>query len=479
MLKCVTFPALVGCMLVGSPAARAESASELLEKGIYTEQTVGDLDAAMKIYKKIIADEKENRPFAARAQLRLGECQLKKGDKAEATKTFEDLLKRFPDQKETVAKARKHVDDRGELKLKPVPWADGEIFEMVFKLGGGMEIGTIIYSAETKKIDGKRVWLLRGRRFMLGGTNQGISRVEADQVTFRPIRSQFYLSVMGHFDADYTPDKVTIASKTRGTSRVRKVKLNKVVYDNEQGMHLFRRLPFDVGYKSSVPIFATFGGGELDLGLEVTKKEKVEVPVGEFECFRVELDIGQIFWFSTDERRYPVKIEAGGIIMELAKIQPSEPNQYHDAKLGFSLVAKPDWYFYRNPEQQKANKAVVSILDPDAIAVTTLTVRKLDDLKPDEKASARAFADTRLPEFKKGLKEFTVRANSWVPCEIANRPAVRFVADYTDTGKKMVGYGTCVLGESTGATFFVKVSAEEFEAFGKKIDPIIDGFKVK
>ena len=44
-------------MLATARYGWAESNTVLLEKGIYTEQTLGDLDEAIKIYEQIVADE--------------------------------------------------------------------------------------------------------------------------------------------------------------------------------------------------------------------------------------------------------------------------------------------------------------------------------------------------------------------------------------------------------------------------------------
>ena len=87
-------------------AARAETASVLLEKGIYTEQTVGDLDAAIKIYQQIIDDPEANGQYAAEATYRLGTCHLKKKQQAEAVKAFRALVREHPDQEQWVAKAK-------------------------------------------------------------------------------------------------------------------------------------------------------------------------------------------------------------------------------------------------------------------------------------------------------------------------------------------------------------------------------------
>jgi len=90
--------------------SRAESATDLLEKGIYTEQTGGDLDAAIKIYGQIVAKSEANRAAVAQAYFRLGECYLKKSKPTEARAAFEKLIAQFPDQSDLVAQAKKRIE---------------------------------------------------------------------------------------------------------------------------------------------------------------------------------------------------------------------------------------------------------------------------------------------------------------------------------------------------------------------------------
>ena len=98
--------AMIFCVF--SPA-RAESASVLLEKGVFAEQTRGDLDAAVKIYKRILADAEANRKHVARAQFRLGMCYRKQKRPAEAVAAFEKVVGGFPKQGKLVADARKQI----------------------------------------------------------------------------------------------------------------------------------------------------------------------------------------------------------------------------------------------------------------------------------------------------------------------------------------------------------------------------------
>jgi carboxyl-terminal processing protease len=94
-------PLILGLVLLlfGSVhAARAASAAELLEKGIYTEETKGDLKAALQIYRQLAEDPRADRSLVAQAQLRLGLCQLKLGNKPQAISALDRLTQEFPDK---------------------------------------------------------------------------------------------------------------------------------------------------------------------------------------------------------------------------------------------------------------------------------------------------------------------------------------------------------------------------------------------
>ena len=84
----------------------AESVGDRLHKGIYQEETVGDLQKAITIYRQIVTDERANRPHVAQAKFRLGICYLKKGDKRQAIETLEKLIVEFPGQPNVIEQAR-------------------------------------------------------------------------------------------------------------------------------------------------------------------------------------------------------------------------------------------------------------------------------------------------------------------------------------------------------------------------------------
>ena len=76
-MKCLAKVVLVLLPLV--TAGFGQSVAELLEKGIYTQETIGNLDGAIQIYRQILKSAPKQREYAAQAQYRLTECLLGKG----------------------------------------------------------------------------------------------------------------------------------------------------------------------------------------------------------------------------------------------------------------------------------------------------------------------------------------------------------------------------------------------------------------
>ena len=153
-LACLCWLSLL--TLARAVPAAAASPSELLQQAIYTEETVGNLDEAMKLYEQVIADGKAGEEAAAQAQYRLALCYEKKGRDAEAKAAFETLIENYPNAKDLVAEARKHLPSK-ELKLLPTPWVVGERAQFDMKMPTGLPIGTMIYMVDAAKHDGKDV----------------------------------------------------------------------------------------------------------------------------------------------------------------------------------------------------------------------------------------------------------------------------------------------------------------------------------
>jgi hypothetical protein len=259
-----------------------------------------------------------------------------------------------------------------------------------------------------------------------------------------------------------------------------------VVYDNEEVIQLMRRLPLASDYKTTLRIFSGLGGGNI-IGLEakVTGQEKVEVPAGSFDCFKVELSIvRQTFWYSTDAHHYLVKFEGGGVIGALAAVtqhKAGEPLQYRDPAFGFSLAAPADWMFHRADAKDDKEKARVVVLDPDGIASSIVSVGSRKALWPEAQKSLRAWADKEIAdgEGSKALKELTIRPDSWKDRTVAGKPGLSFIGDFVEGSEKKIGYAVFTFGDTNAATFVLLCAAKDFEAFQPKFDALVDSYKEK
>ncbi|HWB83802.1 MAG TPA: tetratricopeptide repeat protein [Bryobacteraceae bacterium] len=87
----------------------AQSPEELLEKGIYTQETVGDLDQAIEIYRQILSSSPAPRSYAAQAQYRLAQCLLQKDAKADAAREFKKVIEDYSEEKDLVVRARESL----------------------------------------------------------------------------------------------------------------------------------------------------------------------------------------------------------------------------------------------------------------------------------------------------------------------------------------------------------------------------------
>jgi hypothetical protein len=81
----------------------AQSASELLQKGIYTQDTVGDLDGAIQIYREILSSSPAQHEIAAEAQYRLAQALIRKGDLTGAALEFQTLARDYSEYRALIS----------------------------------------------------------------------------------------------------------------------------------------------------------------------------------------------------------------------------------------------------------------------------------------------------------------------------------------------------------------------------------------
>lgn len=473
-----TLPSLLGAaLLVLQPgAALSASPSELLEKGIYAQETKGDLDAAIAIYQQIAEEAKATQTLAAEAQVRLGECYLKKNRPSDAQAAFEKVVRDFPAEKDAVAKARAHLP--ADIEIGATPWADGERLHYKLILANGFEIGAMESFADLATVDGRQVWNL-GRRMSGGG--EMVSRVAVDAQTLQPLNSYWKHSLLGAATAVYKPGEVQVR-KGDGSDPTT-THPTKQVYDNEECMHLKRRLSLQVGYKVTIPVFSSLGGGTvIPMGTEVTGKESVETPAGKFDCFKIKLSVGQTLWYADTPERYLVKFEAGGatgLLTAITQRKPADPVPFRDDELGITLTAPAGWMLHRFVAGQPDKQALIRTFDPEGIFEDGgVRLFATDTLPAAARGSARAWSEWEFREnLSKGLKNAKVRADSWKNITLAGRPAVSVIIDYTEKDKPAVLYSVRAIGAKYSEHFVFAVPADQFDAAKTSIDQIMASYR--
>lgn len=448
--------------------ACAQSLSDLLQKAIYTQETVGDLDGAIQLYRQIVIASKDTRPYGAQAQYRLGLCLLKKGNQTEAVNAFKSLVEHYPEQTDLVAKAREHL--AGGMDLLPAPWTDGEILDFRMKVGS-MVGATQVFSVDRGAAD---TWLLKTCMYLGVGTMN--SRLEVRRDNMRPVESWYRNYLMGTAHAVYQGNlvRVELAGKPATT-----VNLEGPVYDNDSFYHLIRRLPLAPGYKTTIGVISPLGAVPVNITVQVIGLEDVQTPVGKFQAYKVEMSaMRQTFWVANEPRRLLVKYEAATMTAELSGIRQRDrltPSNYANPA-GYSVELPAGWLTQPMPTPAKD---MVMLLDPEATANVLIWSGAKAAEPAAFESSLRKEADQVIENRVKSLPDFKVRPSSWQTRQINGRPALSLIADYTPMNKATAEYMTWVRNESLITQFRVMCDPGDFEVMRRRMDPIIDTIRLK
>jgi hypothetical protein len=309
--------------------------------------------------------------------------------------------------------------------------------------------------------------------------SQSVSSVEAEAGTLKPLHSRWKHTLMGEVDAAYYPDHVDL--KTTGKDEVKRLDFDGSVIDNEETVQWMRCLPLADGYKTRQQIMASLGSHVVPITVEVSGPEQVQVAAGTYNCYKVELNIAQTFWFSADAKHYLVKFEGGGALGELTGVSlrtPGEGAVYTDSLFGYSLSAPAGWSFDREVSD-KPDRSAVSIIDPQGVATSDLSVRTKSSTKDQETISVRKALEAGLVEEAKMFKNFKVRPDSWKDLTLAGCPAVSAVSDYMNGEQNNVAYHVWSFDPTNAVRFDVFVPAPDFDAFRPQIDAVINSYKAR
>jgi hypothetical protein len=464
------------------PSGSASSTAEMLEKAIYEEETVGNLDAAMEIYTDIAADADADRPFVAQALYRLGQCQLKSGQEERAEATFRKLVNLYSDQADWVAKARAHLPGPGPeegpsaagLPVGPAPWSDGELLRFVVKLPDGRSIGDLTYSARSVTAAGRSAWRIETFMALPKAELAKYVYVDADRDTFAPLSTHFYHSQLGTLRADYVAgERRIMMNRPGGTPEPFSHRLPGVTFDNEQILHLLRRLPLKLGFETTFPATGR-PGVTATAAVAVKAIENVTVPAGVFECFRMEVGTPPYIetqFISTDANRYIVKVLNPEITVELTEITrlPEGPSVFQEPKTGISLRVPAGWDIQNSSFRFAEHEYFLVLFAPGMKVKAAGVAQKLEPRVP-----VREFAEMDLEIYKGRRDSFHVVENSWNETEIAGAPAVSVLATLRSENEDVREYRIYIDGPSAYYWFIYRANPETFDSMKGEFDSIVE-----
>jgi len=93
-----------------TPMLLAIPAAELLEQGIFAEETAGNLTAAIEIYEQIVEDREASDVYLAQAYYRLGLSYFKLGKDDEAIAALRKVIEEYPNQASIVTLATSNLN---------------------------------------------------------------------------------------------------------------------------------------------------------------------------------------------------------------------------------------------------------------------------------------------------------------------------------------------------------------------------------
>jgi hypothetical protein len=439
--------ALVAVLLLGAPA-NAQSAADLLQKGIHAQETVGDVDGAIQIFRQVAASPTANKVLAAQAQYQLVVCMLQKGDRAAARKELDLLARNFPDQADLATKARKLVP--GGDTLLPAPWGEMESSQLNIKRDGVFTGEYLYYSVDPRPKRPGRPDNPQAVSLYWGLTAKNTNRwveVDVDGDSFLPLGKPELQSNDDLGD----PEVAAISGPA---------------IDIEQSVFLMRRLPLAVGFKTALNTqpFTLASKVKSPVELAVTGIEAVQTVAGKFNCYKVAMPaIGQTFWIGVEGARPLVKLQAGKVEAELVKVWTTN---VMESVMSFAVAA--GWLntaFF--PRMGPGPEGRFRLTNPDNGSQSIdVNVRKVHTSKAD---IAQALQKTMADRTGKQV----VRPESVEAFEIGGQQALRCVV----SDRESITYYVWIRTEGTAVEFWANIH-NEFGVFRWQFDPILATVKV-
>ena len=506
----------------GSIAFSADDAAILLEEAIYTEETLGDLDEAARIYRQIADNAESGRGAAAQALYRLGRYYEGRGRGADAKETFERLAKQYPEQKELIFRIPGLAGSRLEVpQFLPAPWEDGEMLTYSFSdkdviptvsiktattdailhwgrarrtdpADNSLMTFTQTFIAESVSKNGETTWQFHSITSPVRSALDFIT-VSAKDDTLMPVENRSSNATTDGFSVKNLPiqyNQNTVTVRRQG-GMVTSVDLPSVYYDSSQIFFLIRCLPLRMGFETTLPIFnSSYGSGSMTMSnqrISVEGRETVVTPAGKFNAWKVAYGnkgVETYYWISDDSRRYPVKIQSSPTnestddLVLISKFKKDKPVVYENDDF---LISLPSGWLFSNNFKRFANEGYneqwtgIRFTDPEFDTSNDFTLIEYPSAK-DAQLLLNETVDGLIAFNQEMHKTYHEIPGSREDITISGFPGIRFIAQFNPG---YVSYSFVVAAGDKSVRCFFRTRNENFDRFKPVFDSIIESIKLK
>jgi len=218
------------------------------------------------------------------------------------------------------------------LSFSNIPWKDNEKTKYRIRVrneeGEMEEIGEMEFKLSgIKEEKDKKIINIESITQLVKMDFKEESKLKVNAVTFKPIICESFLSTpQGDINVkgEYFRKNVKIFSFSPEGKANHKIPISDETYDNSEIIHIFRALDFKRLGKKHFKILNLLAGQKASASAELIGDEKVKVPAGEFECYRIKLEIydlpqevKQYFLYSKCDSKFFVKNIARAQVIEL------------------------------------------------------------------------------------------------------------------------------------------------------------------
>ncbi len=481
---------LVLTLLLSTSAFATESLDQLLEKGIYTEEVLGDLKSANEVYDSIIQQKDKDSALIGKAFIRKADCQLKLGDKKGAITTLNQLAELKGATEALIKDAKEKLSALQNLQdyLVAAPWVDGERLSYQIMSAANKFIGGMEFVTQSITHNDKSSWQVESyfSTTLDGKSDYSIVSFDKDNFVFNWSKS--FNKNLGKVEATNTCNaRCTInISKNGGYS----VDSGKMLVTNMQLIHLIRSLPqqnnFTIKADFYMEMLAKLSSVEISSG----QKKKITTAFGELDAWRYDVATAdgafdQSIWVVDENHkkygRQAVLLASKGMEIQLKSFVTSG-NELKDFILPMRddrnvLIKQVDGLTIFNGKVDGVPYELMLNFVSKNLAIDGMVIGQYAPKVPDNPKFRKSIVNRDVKVLQGFFKNYTAKSEL-EEISINGLSAIRYYAEYMHDLKDMIEYRTYIFDKDAIYWFIWRLEKTEFEKQKPVMDDLVKSFRI-